>query len=171
LNYSTIFDDNGNPTNPIDSNAVQTILNALSSSGIHDAVVSGLELKIKDPELQNIAKTKVDEFHIKFVSDPTDGELDKTKVKEHPENRALLEQSRMQYRILNCREVIDRHQELTEPKSNWKYQIIWIGHNLSSLESPLEFAVQLRTHLGDYGLLKQYDQTQEDKLVLISVDR
>ena len=172
MNYSAVFDKNtGEPTNPIDASVIQYINNQLASSAIHDVVVSELEVRITDEELKKIEKTKYNHFHVKFKSDPTDSELDKAKVKEHPENIALIQQSRMQYRILNCYSVIDSDQVFTKPKRDWDYQIHWMGQRLESIKSPLKFVMQLRTHLGEYSLLKEYDQSQEDKLVLISVSR
>lgn len=171
LRFELKFDDAGRPRNPIDESGRKTIENAMERVGVEDASVSFLKLLIKDPKIGEYAGVDGDLFHATFKSDPVDDEKDKEKVKEHPANEALIKYSNFQYRILNCRRVIDRRQELTQPRSRHNYVIKWDGRTAISLRSPIKVAQQLRAHFGEFGLIKQYAVGEEYNLVLLSVSR
>jgi len=171
LRYDLKFDDVGRPKNPIDESGRKTIESTMEKVGVEDASVSFLKLLVKDPKIGEYAGVGEDLFHATFESDPVDGEKDKVKVKEHPANEALIKYSNFQYRILNCRRVIDRKQELTQPRSRHNYVIRWDGRTAISLRSPIKVAQQLKVHFGEFGLIKQYAVGEEYNLVLLSVSR
>lgn len=171
LSYKLAWDKKGKTKNPLDKLGKQKILEGLDMSGCEDASVSQGKVIIKNPKIGEYSRINEDLFHTGFWSDPTDSDIDREKVKEHSVNEALIKYNNFQYRILHCRELIDRRQELTKPKSRYKYIIRWKGETAISLNSPIKVAQQLRTHLGEFGLLKQYGVGEEYKLVLMGVAR
>lgn len=171
LRYELKFDDAGHPKNPIDVSARKTIESTMEKVGVEDASVSSLKLLIKDPKIGEYIGIDEELFHVTFRSDPVDGDKDREKVKEHSANEALIRYNNFQYRILNCRKVIDRRQELTQPRSRHDYIIRWDGKTALSLKSPIKVAQQLKVHFGEFGLIKQYAVGEEYNLVLLSVSR
>ena len=171
LRYELKFDDAGRPKNPIDELGKKTIEAAMDKVGVEDASVSHLRVLVKDPRIGEYVGVDEDLFHATFESDPVDGEKDKEKVKEHSANEALIKYNNFQYRILNCRRVIGRRQELTKPRSRYNYVVRWDGKTAISLKSPIKVAQQLKEHFGEFGLIKQYGVGEEYNLVLLSVSR
>lgn len=171
LRYELKFDDAGRPKNPIDESGRKTIETAMEKVGIEDASVSNLKLLIKDSKIREYTGINEELFHVSFISDPVDGDKDREKVKEHPANEALIKYNNFQYRILNCKRVIDRRQELTQPRSRHNYIVRWDGRTVLSLKSPIKVAQQLKEHFGEFGLIKQYGVGEEYNLVLLSVSR
>lgn len=171
LNYLLKFNDDGSTKNPIDELGKQTILRSLDRAGCEDASINLSKVIVLDPKLGEYSGVKEELFHIELQSDPCDSDIDRTKVKEHSVNEALIKYSNFQYRILNCRYVIDRRQELTQPRSRHKPIIFWRGETVMSLQSPIKVAQRIKKHFGEYGLLKQYGVTEDYKLVLMSVSR
>lgn len=171
LRYELKWDENGRARNPIDELGKRTIENTMDRVGVEDASVSYLKVLIRDPKIGEFAGISEDLFHATLMSDPVDGEKDKEKVKEHPVNEALIKYNNFQYRILNCRRLIDRRQELTQPKSRYNYVVKWDGKTAISLRSPIKVAQRLKERFGEYGLIKQYGVGEEFNLVLLSVSR
>lgn len=171
LNYLLDWDDDGNAKNPIDILGRRKILRALDMSGCEDASVRLLKVLILDPKIGEYSNTNEELFHATLNSDPVDNEKDRAKVREHPVNEALIKYNNFQYRILHCRELIDRRQELTQPKSRHKPIVYWRGDTAISMRSPIKVAQQIKSHFGEYGLIKQYGVSEELKLVLLSVAR
>lgn len=171
LRYELKFDEAGRPKNPIDESGRKTIEKVMDKVGFEDASVSHLKVLMKDSKIGEYAGVDEDLFHATFTSDPVDGEKDKEKVKEHPANEALIKYNNFQYRILNCKRVIGRRQELTQPRSRYKYIARWDGKTAISLKSPIKVAQQLKEHFGEFGLIKQYGVGEEYNLVLLSVSR
>lgn len=171
LGYLLDWDDDGNAKNPIDELGKQMILRALDRAGCEDASVSLLKVIIRDPKIGEYSGTNEELFHMELQSDPVDNDKDRDKVREHPVNEALIKYNNFQYRILNCRYVIDRKQELTQPKSRHKPVVYWRGETVMSLHSPIKVTQRIKEHFGEYGLLKQYGVTEDYKLVLMGVSR
>lgn len=168
LRYELKFDE-GRARNPIDKVGRRTIENAMDRVGVEDASVSSLKVLIRDPKLGKLAEVSEDLFHATLKSDPVDGDKDRERMKKHSVNESLIKYNNFQYRILHCRELIDRKQELTQPRSRYNYVIKWDGRTAISLHSPEKTAQCLREHFGEYGALKQYGVGAEYNLVLLNV--
>lgn len=168
LRYKLKFDE-GRARNPIDELGRKTIENAMDRVGVEDASVSMLKVLIRDPKIGEFARLNEDLFHVTLKSDPVDGDKDRERVKKHPVNEALIKYNNFQYRILHCRRLIDRRQELTKPRSRYNYIIKWDGRTAISLHSPIKVAQCLKKHFGEYGALKQYGVGEEYNLVLLNV--
>lgn len=171
IRYLIDFDDDGNVKNPIDEFGKREILKSLDISGCEDASVSLVNVIVKDQEIGNYSEINEDLFHLTIVSDPIDDSKDRAMVREHHVNESLIKYNSFKYRILHCREAIDRKQELTKPKSRQKYIVYWRGNTALSLNSPIKLAQRIKSHFGKYGLLKQYGVTEELNLILLSVAR
>lgn len=174
MDYELKFDENGNPTNPIDQAAITTIESDMDKVAIEDAAVEYLWLLIRDPKIGQLAGVPEDLFHVYIQSDPADGDIDRQKVLEHPVNEALIKVCGFKYRILHVRRLIDRRSELTLPKSQLtsRYIILWTGETVYSLRSPIRLAQHLKdAHFGEYKLIKRYGVGTEDTLVLLSAER
>lgn len=170
INYLLKWED-GKAKNPLDNLGKQNILRALDKAGCEDASISTVKVLIRDPKIGEYSGTNKELFHATLNSDATDSDIDKAMVREHTVNESLLRHNNFQYRILHCRELIERGQELTQPKSRHKPIVHWRGTTAISMRSPIKVAQQLKSHFGEYGLLKQYRVTEELKLVLMSVSR
>jgi len=171
LRHLIKFDNDGNPENPIDKSGKKEILRALDMSGCEDASVSLIKTIVRDQEIGNYSEINEELFHLTMVSDPIDDSKDRAMVIEHHVNDSLIKYNSFKYRILHCREAIDRKQELTIPRSRQKPIVYWRGSTALSLNSPIKLAQRIKSHFGEYGLLKQYGVTEELKLVLLSVSR
>ena len=173
LNYVLEFDDNGVPLNPLDSTNVDKIRDALKDLGLEDAAVSRVRVLLRDPEIGNKAGNGEDLWHMTMISDSVDSERERDKIKEHDRNIALIEQEGFKYRVLNCRELIDRKQELTLPRTQLDYVIKWSGKTFAGMKSEKPSIVRRikDEHMGEFGLRKVYGPGQEDSIVLLSVSR
>lgn len=171
LRYLIDFDDDGHAKNPIDDSGKREILNSLDMSGCEDASTSLVKVIARDQEIGTHSEINEELFHLTMVSDPIDDAKDRAMVREHHVNASLIKYNSFKYRILHCREAIDRKQELTIPSSQRKYIVYWRGTTALSLNSPIKLAQCIKSHFGEYGLLKQYGVTEELKLVLLSVSR
>lgn len=171
MDYKLKVDDNGNPINPIDQQGIKRIEDDMRKLAIEDAAVEYLQVLIRDPLIGQLAGVNEELFHATITSDRADGDLDRSKIKEHPVNEHLIKNCGFKYRILHCRKLIDRRQELTVPKGRHKYVIHWVGETFHGLKSPIKVAQRLREHFGEYKLLKTYGPGVEDTLVLLSVER
>jgi len=162
----------GKPVNPIDISGRELIYNALDRVGIEDASVELVKVLIKDPEIGRLAGIDEEWFHMTLISDPVDGDLDREKVKEHPVNHNLIKYNKFKYRILHCRKLIDRKQELTVPRRRQRPIILWLGKTVHSLRSPIKIAQHIKdAHFGEYKLIKRYGVGKEDRLILLGVSR
>ena len=172
LNYRCKFDKQGNPRNPLDKPGRIRIENAMDKLDIRDAAVSRVRVLIRDPKIGELAGMSEDQWHMTLISDPVDSEKDEEIIKEHPINEELIKECKFKYRILHLRELIDRRQELTIPKAKQVPVIRWWGETAISLVSPKKLAQYLKdSHFGEYKLWKLYGQTEEERLVLLSVSR
>lgn len=171
LDYSIIFNDNGEPENPLDTKGINHILNAMRKLGFEDAAVEYFTVIIRDKEIGNLAGIDEELFHLYMVSEAVDGDIDRAKVKEHRVNEELFKYHGFKHRIMHCKKLIDRRQELTIRPSEQKPLISWRGNTITSLRSPIKIAQRVKEHFGEYGLIKTYGQGSEDTLVLLDVSR
>jgi len=167
--------DQGDPVHPIDEYGRKGILNILEMSGSEDAPVSLVEVIIKAPDIAELCeiprKEGRDLFFVYLPSDRVDGEADQNAVKEHSVNEGLIKDSGFQYRLLNCRKMIDRFQQLTLPGSQQEPQINWRGETPISLRSPIRVAQTLAPYFGEFGWIKQYGVGERQELVLLGGHR
>ncbi len=172
LNYAIKFDEDGKPRNPLDSSGFKKISDALTEIGLEDAAVSRVRVLIRDPELGERAGNEEDLWHMTLISDPVEGKKDREKVKEHDINTALIKQEGFKYRVLNCRDLIDRKQELTLPRTQHTPTIKWVGNTFGGMRSKPTVSQRIqRAHMGEFGLRKVYGPGQEDTVILLSVSR
>ncbi len=171
MDYNVKFNDNGKIQNPINRVAINKIIGDLSKLGLDDAAVDEVQLMIKDRELGKVAGIDEDLFSLTLISDPVDGDLDRGKVKEHQVNKDLVKQSGFKYRILHCKKLIDRKQELTKSKSEQHPYIQWEGDTFYSLRSKISVVQKVRDYFKPYSLIKTYGAGTEDTLVLLDVSR
>lgn len=172
INYEVDFDENGLPINPLDPANIDRVHRALDEVGIEDAAVSKARVLLRDPELGKRVGNGEEYWHMTLISDPVQSEVERDRVKDHEVNLALVEQERFKYRILNCRELIDRKQELTLPRTQHKPVIRWVGNTFAGMRSKPSVVQRVhREHMGEFGLRKVYGPGQEDTVVLLSVSR
>ena len=171
MDYLIKFDDNGKILNHIDRTAIDNIISNLHRLGLEDAAVDEIQIMVKDKELGEVAGVDEDLFTMTLISDPVDGDLDRNKVKEHPINKELVKQSGFKYRILHCKRLIDRKQELTKPKSQQQPFVQWEGDTFYSLRTMPNVVQKIRDYFRPYNLIKHYTAGQEDTLVLLDVNR
>ena len=172
MDYRIKFDKDGLPTNPIDENGRAIIEGALDRLSLEDASVDTVNVLIRDPKIGELSGINEELFHLTLVSDPIDSDIDKEKVKEHPINETLVKYNKFKYRIMHARQLIDRKQELTVPRTKRRYIILWLGKTIYSLNSPIKVAQHLKeAHFGEFKLLKRYGVDQEERLVLLGVSR
>lgn len=172
LTYRIKYDSKGKPTNPVTPATITLIENKLNDLGIDDASTEFIKVIIKDDGLGKVIKNNEKEFQMEMYSDPVDSDLDKEKVKEHPINTALIKHNRFQYRIMNVKKLIDLKQLLTKKRTKLDYTILWQGHTIFSIKSPVKVVQYLTEHhLGNYELIKKYGTDEQDVMVLLSVSR
>jgi len=171
MDYVTKYDGNGKIRNPIDRVAIDKIMTNMHRLGLEDAAVEEVHIMIKDRELGKVAGVEEELFSMILISDPVDGDLDRKKVLEHPVNKELVKQSGFKYRILHCKRLIDRRQELTKPKSQQRPYIQWEGDTFYSLRTDPSIVQKVRDYFKPYHLIKVYGAGQEDTLVLLDVRR
>jgi len=171
MDYNIHFDDNGKAENPIDQGSINKIISSLNKLGLEDAAVEELQIMIKDKELGEVAGINEELFTMKLISDPVDSDLDRNKVKEHQINKDLVKESGFKYRILHCKHLIDRKQELTKSKSEQRPYIQWEGDTFYSLRTNPSVVQKIREYFQPYSLIKIYGAGQEDTLVLLDVSR
>lgn len=156
--------------------------------GIADASVSKLTIKFKDKDLAGEAikwgfgepyiSKKDKDFIAFFIGEPCEAEKDKEKFWDYQINKDLLKQ-KFNYMVLNCNKMINERQLLVLPRikatfksrlKNFrqKYLIEWMPGDLDST-SPMEFAIKVKAHLGEYGGIKQYMSDRMDQLVLTRI--
>lgn len=171
MDYIVKFDDNGKNQNPVDRTAIDSILNNLHRLGLEDAAVEEIHIMIRDKELGNAAGIDEELFSMALISDPVDSDLDRQKVQEHQVNKNLVKESGFKYRILHCKWLIDRKQELTKPKSQQIPMVQWEGDTFYSLRSSVKVVQKVRDYFRPYNLIKAYGAGQEDTLILLDVSR
>lgn len=163
---------------PLDNFTENKILNILDANDFEDIPIQEITVCIEDKDLGKIAQDvgcervhpKDTEFYATFISEPCDSEADRERIIEHPVNKNLIENNHFKYSILNLKSLINKSQIFTLPKRKHRY-IITCGKTFPSLHSPLLVAQRLKMHLGEYGLMKYYNQGKEDKLMLVNTER
>lgn len=171
MDYVLHFDDDGKKINPIDRTSIDTLINILNKLGLDDAAVDEINVIVKDKELGEVAGNNEELFSMTLISDPVDGDMDRNKVKEHQVNQDLVKQSGFKYRVLHCKRLIDRKQELTLPKSQHRPFIQWEGDTFYSLRTQPSVVQKVKSYFDPYSLIKAYGPGQEDTLVLLDVNR
>lgn len=171
MDYNATFDDNGKIENPINREAIRKIISNLGKLGLEDAATEEVQLMIKDKDLGKATGSIEDLFSLTLISDPVDGDMDKKKVQEHQVNKDLVKQSGFKYRILHCKRLIDRKQELTKSKHEQQPFIRWEGDTFYSLRSQPSVVQKVKEYFQPYSLIKVYGAGQEDTLVLLDVSR
>lgn len=172
LRYEVNWDDAGEPTNPLDSDAVSRIHDLIERVGLVDASVSTCRVMFWDETLAEAADVDHGLWHMTLQSAHVDGERDRTEIEKHPENMTLIEQEGFQYRVLNCRRLIDRRQELNESRAKQQPTIVWNGDTFDGLRNKLGIDARriVNEHMGDYGIGKRYEPGAEDSITLVSVE-
>ena len=172
LDYTLKFDDDGNPINPLDKDGIKRVITALHKVGFEDAAVEYITVLLRDSKIGELAEIDEELFHLTLTSDPVDGDADRKIIKEHKVNEDLIKYYGFKYRILHCRRLIGRKEELTKSKSEQKPIVEWRGNTLASLKSPIKIAQRLsREHFKPYNLIKTYGVGKEDRLILLGVSR
>ncbi len=172
LDYNILFnEENGVPENPLDAGGINRVLTSMRKLGFEDAAVDNFTVIVRDKEIGRLAGIDEELFHLTMVSEPVDGDMDRAKVKEHEVNERLFKYHGFKHRIMHCKKLIDRRQELTKKQSEQKPLIHWRGSTITSLRSPIKIAQKVKEHFGEYGLIKKYGQGSEDTLVLLDVSR
>jgi len=168
LNY-TIKVNDGYASNPLNNNGIKKILSDLETAEIVDAPVESLKVLIKDPKFGKLSGIDDEIFHATLISEKCD-DRERKIVADYKVNELLIKKNNWQYRVLNCRELISRKEELNEDIKN--YLISWRGKTGISLRSPVKIAQRLaREHFRDYRMIKTYGTGQEDRLVLLGIGR
>jgi len=172
IEFKLKFDNDGKPINPIDDKGRAIIEDTLDKLNLEDASVDTLNVLIRDPQIGELSGINEELFHLTLVSDPVDSDIDRKKIKEHPVNETLVKYNKFKYRIMHARKLIDRKQELTVPRTRRRPIILWLGETVYSLNSPIKIAQHLKeAHFGEFKLLKRYGVDQEERLVLLGVNR
>lgn len=172
INYEIEFDDDGVPVNPLNRDRVDSVIHHMDRLGIDDASVSRARVLFWDEELGETTETGRAQWHMNLESGFVDAEQDRKEVKKHPENMALIEQEGFKYRVLNCRRLIDRQQELNEPRTKQRPAIEWNGDTFDGLRNDINHHTRrINTeHMGKYGFLKRYGPDEEDSIILLGVE-
>lgn len=171
MDYNATFDDDGKIKNPINRAAINKIISDLGKLGLEDAAVDEVQLMINDKTLGAVAGNNEELFSMILVSDPVDGDMDRKKVQEHQVNKDLVKQSGFKYRILHCKRLIDRKQELTKSKHQQSPFIEWEGDTFYSLRTQPSVVQKVKEYFKPYSLMKVYGAGQEDTLILLDVSR
>ncbi len=177
MDYKLVWDDGipANPKNPIDEYGVKRIERYLHEINLKDAAVEEVQVLVWDTKIGKLANVQEDLFHMTLISNPEDGDMVRNEVKKDSDNEALINEHGFKYRVLDCRELIDFHQENVVPEGEWNYIIYWERGRgkIHGLKSPELVARHLNEkHFGEkFGLIKTYGVEAEDKLVLLRVER
>jgi len=172
LRYEVDWDDAGEPTNPLNSDGISKIHDLIDRVGLVDASVSTVRVLFRDETLADIADVDDGLWHMTLQSDHVDGDRDRTEIEKHPENMDLIEQEGFKYRVLNCRRLIDRRQELNKSKAKQQPTIVWNGDTFDGLRNEIGIEARriVNDHMGDYGIGKRYEPGAEDSITLVSVE-
>lgn len=172
LRYEVDWNDDGEPTNPLDADAISRIHDLIDKVGLVDASVSTCRVMFWDEALADEANTDDGLWHMTLQSDYVDGDRDRDEVEKHPENMALIEQEAFKYRVLNCRRLIDRRQELNKSRAKRQPTIVWNGDTFDGLRNEIGIEARrvVNEHMGDYGIGKRYEPGAEDSITLVSVE-
>ncbi|GAH02058.1 unnamed protein product, partial [marine sediment metagenome] len=138
-NYNIKIKD-GYAENPLDKTGIKTILSNLNDAGIDDAPVDYLRVLLHDSEIGKLKDMDENLFHATLISEKCD-EKERAIVADHKVNELLIKNDGFQYRVLNCRELISRREELNEDIQN--YLIRWKGKTGYSLNSPIKIAQRM----------------------------
>jgi len=169
---------------------IQRIVKAIEQNKIKDCAVTKLKIKIQDSHL----KEKISEiypkyapttdiFYADFISANCEGDLDIGVWDATPCNQSLLDYG-FKKTLLHCVKLIDDGQASNSKLfyvGNRPRRFYYINWEPSDKEiklsaeqefkhkSPLEIAHALMENFKDYGYVKKYQLTSENKLLLISM--
>lgn len=171
LSYEVNWDDAGEPTDPLDSDAIFRIHDLIDRVGLVDASVSTCRVMFRDETLADAADVDHGLWHMTLQSAHVDGDRDRTEIEKHPENMNLIEQEGFKYRVLNCRRLIDRRQELNQSRAKQQPTIVWNGDTFDGLRNEIGIDARriVNERMGDYGIGKRYEPGAEDSITLVSV--
>lgn len=155
---------------------IDKILELLEGHDIPDCTVTEITIKFKSKELQKKLGTKDKLFLAYFILHQCENDKEREMWQDNYKiNEVLLEQG-FKHSVLHCIRLIDNHQLRTVPKNKRKHHIFWIERNKDLQKSGVdchsrpEIALEVKTNLPEYGVLKNYKMEKATGLVLSSID-